>query len=310
MYRIHRSDLDLLKEACDEIAAIVNIPLETQECKKIIIRDVNNYTNIINDNDIKFKGCFEIDRDYHKNHSKRIVSLSLANYFINGVSPEETINNYLDTKTINIIKEYDYDNKKPIEYSNHGIFDFCIGSKMTGKNVLHERHYFDLRKINLLIDEDVERYLAFIENSEGIDCLNNYRLQGIVNNRDLLNSYLREKQYVIDTPLSKTNRYIVVNEGIELIKKLPPLEKAFKTNTDKHKEKVDVNQLNIFDDLGLEEIKIIPEERESNLEVSFNCEVLNVISDNTVNNVRNNINYRYYIEECYKIINKIQHEKT
>lgn len=41
MFKIHRSDLDNLNNACKEIENIVNIPLETQECKKIIIRDVS-----------------------------------------------------------------------------------------------------------------------------------------------------------------------------------------------------------------------------------------------------------------------------
>ena len=43
MYRIHRSDLENLNKACKEVEEIVNIPLETQICEKIIARDVNNY---------------------------------------------------------------------------------------------------------------------------------------------------------------------------------------------------------------------------------------------------------------------------
>ncbi len=40
MYKIHRSDINNLNRACKEIEDIVNIPLETQECQKIIARDV------------------------------------------------------------------------------------------------------------------------------------------------------------------------------------------------------------------------------------------------------------------------------
>jgi len=56
MYRIHRSDLELLNEACKEVEKIVNIPLETQICEKIIAKDVNNYINIISSDNVKFKG--------------------------------------------------------------------------------------------------------------------------------------------------------------------------------------------------------------------------------------------------------------
>ena len=41
MYKIHKSDLENLNQACKKVEKIVNIPLETQICKKIIIRDVS-----------------------------------------------------------------------------------------------------------------------------------------------------------------------------------------------------------------------------------------------------------------------------
>ena len=40
MYRIPRKDLEVLDEICKEVGDHVNIPLETQICKKIIARDV------------------------------------------------------------------------------------------------------------------------------------------------------------------------------------------------------------------------------------------------------------------------------
>lgn len=41
MYKIHRSDIDNINIACKEVEEICNIPLEIQECKKIIAKDVN-----------------------------------------------------------------------------------------------------------------------------------------------------------------------------------------------------------------------------------------------------------------------------
>ena len=230
MYRIHRSDYELLKQACKEVEEEVNIPLETQECKKIIAKDVNNYISIITDDNIKFKGCFEIDRDYHKNHSKRIVPICLANYFINNINPSDTIRDYLmDTKF------------KFAE--NYGIFDFCIGAKMKGKNKLFKRDIKDFE--------------------------------------------------IVDEPLARMNRYYVSNNGSELIKKLPPLDKNYLTETDKQPS----NQINIFD--IVEDVRVEPKDRETNIEAGWKCTLFNKYEEKD----NYDINYNYYIEECNKIIN-------
>lgn len=249
MYRIHRSDIENLNRACKEIENIVNIPLETQECQKIIARDVNNYINIIDNNNIKFKGCFEIDRDYHKNHSKRIVALALAEYYLNNASIGNYIQNYLNTNSTNIIKEWDYDNNKPIYYTNYGIYDFCIGGKMKGDNKLFKRSIQDFK--------------------------------------------------VVDEPIGKINRYFISNNGYELIKKLPPLEKNSLTATDKHKIKIDNNQMNIFD--IIDDVSIDPSNREENLEAGWKCELFNVYKEK-----KYDINFEYYINECNKIINTVE----
>lgn len=236
MYRIHRSDIDNLNKACKEIENIVNIPLETQECQKIIARDVNNYINIINDDNIKFKGAFEIDRDYHKNHSKRIVPITLANFFINNISISDTINNHLNNNNYSFC-------------TNYGIYDFCLGAKMKGDNKLFKRNIQDFK--------------------------------------------------VVDEPIGKINRYFISNNGYELIKKLPPLEKNSLTASDKHKIKVDSTQLNIFD--FIDDIKIEPGDREENLEAGWKCELFNVYKEKEYD-----INFEYYINECNKIINTIE----
>lgn len=174
MYRIHRSDMHLLNEACKEIEEIVNIPLEIQECEKIIAKDVNNYINVIATNqidkasgekydNIKFKGCFEIDRDYHKNHSKRIVPIALANYFINGVDPLVTIDNHL----------------KNVEYSfakNYGIYDFCLGAKMKGTNKLIQRYW----KTHDLIEEPLSKMNRYYISNVGVDLIK--RLEPLAKN--------------------------------------------------------------------------------------------------------------------------------
>lgn len=236
MFKIKRSDLHNLNLACKQIEEIVNIPLETQECEKIIIRDVNNYQNIITKDNVKFKGAFEIDRDYHKNHSKRIVPIAMANYFLNQIPIETTIMNHL--------KSEDYTFAK-----NYGIYDFCIGGKMKGDNKLYQR---TIKGVN-----------------------------------------------IIDEPIGKINRYYITHNGVELIKKLPPLEKNGLTATDKYKAKFDINQMNIFD--IIEDVKIKPSDREENLEAGWKCKLFNIYKEEEYD-----INYEYYIRECEKTINIIE----
>lgn len=235
MYRIPKSKLELLNKACKEVEEIVNIPLETQICEKIIIRDVNNYQNIITSDNIKFKGVFEIDRDYHKNHSKRIVPIALANYFINNIPVEQTIKKHLNNS------KYDF-------CENYGIYDFCLGAKMIGGNKLVGRSY--------------------------------------------------SKDGIKDKELSKMTRYYVSNGGLDLIKKLPPLEKNKLTETDKYKQKFDSKQMNIFD--LIEDVQVEAKDREENLEAGYRCTLFNKYFENNYN-----INYEYYINECNKVINTL-----
>ncbi len=214
--------------------------LEDTNYEKIIFRDVNNYIAYIIDdkgNHLKYKmkGCFEIDRDYHKNHSKRIVPIALANYFINNVSVENTIYNHLNKNKYSFCE-------------NYGIYDFCLGAKMKGQNELVQRYW------------------------KGYD--------------------------LIEEPLSKMNRYYVSNTGVELIKKLPPLEKHYLTETDKYKLKFDPNQMNIFD--IIEDVKIDAENRDENLESGYKCTLFNKYKE-----YEYDLNYDYYIKECYNIIDKL-----
>lgn len=237
MYRIKRTDYDNLVRACEEVETICDIPLEIQECKKIIARDVNNYINIISDENIKFKGAFEIDRDFHKNHSKRIVPLALANYYIHGIEPLSTIKAHLEGSDYSFAK-------------NHGIFDFCLGAKMKGSNKLYGTEH--------------------------------------------------TKEGKLEERLSKITRYYVSNEGVELIKKLPPLAKNRHTDTDKHKIKFGDGQMNIFD--VIEDVKVEAQDRESNLEVGYKCTVMNKLITTAPDNY--DINFDYYLNECEKIMRK------
>ena len=113
-----------------------------------------------------------------------------------------------------------------------------------------------------------------------------------------------ENGIVIDKPLQKrVNRYIVSNKGGKLIKILPPLiDEDGNNKRDKLNKyrKENPNQLDIFNILEDVTIEL---NRESEVEAGFNTTILNIIKDKNIENY--DINYKYYINECYKIIKSI-----
>ena len=65
--------------------------LEEVEFKKMIFSTVNDYLAIKTNGEVKLKGDFSIDTELHKNKSARIVPIAINNYFLHGISVEETI---------------------------------------------------------------------------------------------------------------------------------------------------------------------------------------------------------------------------
>ena len=82
---------------------------------------------------LKLKGLFEIDKDWHKDHSQKIVPIALRDFFCKGIPVEDTINNCTD------------------------IFDFCKMLKATGDTVF-ELQQFDGEKIVGIPQQKTTRY--------------------------------------------------------------------------------------------------------------------------------------------------------
>lgn len=70
--------------------------LETVEYSKMAIRDVNNYVAVTTDGKVKAKGAYEIDRDWHKDHSAKIVRQAAVDFIVNGTPLIETISSCRD----------------------------------------------------------------------------------------------------------------------------------------------------------------------------------------------------------------------
>ena len=98
---VRRKDLDKIRAVNDELTRETGLTIEETIYSKMVVRDVNNYIAVYDDSTkehehVKLKGCFEIDKEYHKDPSARIVPLALKEYFLYGTPIEETICNNTD----------------------------------------------------------------------------------------------------------------------------------------------------------------------------------------------------------------------
>jgi hypothetical protein len=122
-YLLPRRDVIKAKQVGKEMSELTGLYIEDNMYSKVILRDVNNYIAVYDDSTkenehVKLKGCFEIDKEYHKDPSMRIVPIALKEYFVNGVPIRDTILNHKD------------------------IFDFCLRLKVNSKSVA-KYVYFD-----------------------------------------------------------------------------------------------------------------------------------------------------------------------
>jgi hypothetical protein len=108
---------------CKDWESKTNLELEYAEYSKMVIRDVNSYLAVYTNGKVKYKGAFEIDKDYHKDNSFRVIQIALSNYFVKGISVEDTITNHRD------------------------IYDFCGRQKFT-KDSYGETHEVRYNKDN------------------------------------------------------------------------------------------------------------------------------------------------------------------
>lgn len=84
---------DSITNLCKEWMTLTKLDLEYAHYKEMIIRDVNNYIGIYEEEgkDPKYKGAFEIKKAWHKDTSFTIVPTAISEYFTKGIPIEQTI---------------------------------------------------------------------------------------------------------------------------------------------------------------------------------------------------------------------------
>lgn len=137
--KIPRKKLDLIRKVNEQLTKETGLVIEEAFYSKMFIRDVNNYGAVYEDSTkenehIKLKGDFEINKEFHKDSSMRIVPLAIKNYFVYGIPIEETIKN------------------------NRDIFNFCMQLKTNSSSNAFFRHLVD----GELVDEPLHRMTRYL----------------------------------------------------------------------------------------------------------------------------------------------------
>lgn len=129
-YMLPRRDLEKAKEVGKEMTKLTGLYIEDNVYTKVVIRDVNNYLAVYESGDIKLKGCFEINKEFHKDSSMTIVPIALKEYFVNGTPIKETILNHKN------------------------IYDFCLRLKTNSLSTAIYRH---LNSNGEVVDDKLDR---------------------------------------------------------------------------------------------------------------------------------------------------------
>ena len=138
---IPKDKLELIRQVDNQLTKETTLVIEEAFYSKMFIRDVNNYGAVYTDSTkehehIKLKGDFEVDKEFHKDPSMRIVPLALKNYFVYGTPIADTI------------KE------------NKDIFNFCMRLKTNSKSTPYFK-YLDGNTIkNKKLDRTTRYYIS------------------------------------------------------------------------------------------------------------------------------------------------------
>lgn len=173
--KIKRSEESVFKDICKKWEKLTKLELEEVEYRKMYIRDVNNYCAISTNGKIKLKGCFEKDKELHKDPSARIVSIALEEYIVNGKSVEDTINNHSVIWDFLLREKFKSNmrGKLPIGFDSDGNIIYEETQKVVRYFISNRGHRFykiinDGRKSALEKDFNIT-VLNYVENENAFD---------------------------------------------------------------------------------------------------------------------------------------------
>ncbi|MFV3013511.1 hypothetical protein ACLD43_15440 [Clostridium botulinum] len=120
----NKLDVEVYKKICDEWCNRTRMTLDHDHIKKVVQKDVNNYLIVMENGKIKSKGAY-VKALNKLDYDLPIVNKALMEYFIDGITPEETINN------CNQLQEF----QKVVKISSKYLYGFH-GDKKLDERVL------------------------------------------------------------------------------------------------------------------------------------------------------------------------------
>lgn len=91
-------DDEKFRQICYEWEKENKLTLEFSKYRVLALRDVNNYTGVKENGEVKEKGDYVCDREIYKDQSMRIVTKAVREYFVNNIPVEKTIGDCTDIK--------------------------------------------------------------------------------------------------------------------------------------------------------------------------------------------------------------------
>ena len=193
--KINVDYINIYYEICKDWEQKTKLTLEYIDYSKMIIRDVNNYIAVSTKGKIKYKGAFEIDKDYHKDNSFRIIPLALSEYFVKGIPVEETIINH---KNI-----YDFCGRQKFKGGDYGITHTIIGDKIISEKQQKNVRYYISNKGNSFIKMYQKGTSEIINKGYTVTIFNKYIEKDIKDYNINYNFYIKECLKEIDNIESK-----------------------------------------------------------------------------------------------------------
>lgn len=190
--KIHKSKLDDMMNIVTKWQKLTQLTLERADYSKMVISNVNNYMAKDTKGKIKYKGLYEIDPEFHKNKSQRVVRIALQQYFFENVPIVDTITNHINNK-----EGYDWnEEKKKYNIKSTGIYDYCHGRK-----VQWNQQFVIIKGVNEeKINQKVIRYYNTTEKTTMMKKYSDGRVEAVNKGyrAKLFQEFKEEKDYNID----------------------------------------------------------------------------------------------------------------
>lgn len=162
------TDNDRFEIILEEWKKVTRMAISKSTYNKLCIRDVNNYFGITSGGKVKAKGAYEMNKEFHKDPSAKILTIAIWEYYVNGTSIRDTIKNHDNINDFFLFKRAktgkfigvpsnaseEFDLPKTLRYliTNEGFILYQVTDSMKSK--VHSNAYITIMN-NLDVIEDI-----------------------------------------------------------------------------------------------------------------------------------------------------------